>query len=271
VVVVASGLDGWEVRQVIKTLPKMTRPVLIAGLPGIGNVGKVAVDFMVEELGAVRLYDFFSYNLPHSVFVTEDNLIELPSISLFFRKGAGGRPDILFLAGDVQPVNEQACYSFSDSVLEVFIRHSGRHVITIGGIGLPAAPKKPKVYCTGTSKEIVKNYALVGVEPKLYGIVGPIIGVTGVLLGLSKRRGIPAVSLLAETFSHPMYLGIRGAREVVSVLNDKLAIGLDIKELDDEITQLETEAAEHSPPSELPKSLRGLMKQRKGEDVSYIG
>ncbi|MBI3037290.1 PAC2 family protein [Candidatus Woesearchaeota archaeon] len=271
----------WAVKLLAKSVPKLSKPVLIAGLPGIGNVGKVAVDFMVEELKAEKLYEFFSYNLPHSVFVTEENLVELPMISLYFKKGSGKRQDILFLAGDVQPVNEQSCYSFSDTVLDYFTKLGGAQVITIGGIGLPAelyfkkgavnVPNKPKVYCTGTSKDVVDSFKIVGVEPGLYGVVGPIIGVTGVLLGLSKRRKIPAISLLAETFSHPMYLGIRGAREVVSVLNDKLALGINIKELDREIREMESEAADRANPAELPKALRGIGKTRTGEDVSYIG
>ncbi len=264
-------MSDWIVKQVQKSVPKLSKPILIAGLPGIGNVGKVAVDFMVEELGAEKLYEFFSYNLPHSVFVTEDNLIELPTIALYLKKGAGKRPDLLFLAGDVQPVNEQSCYSFSDTVLDYFTKLGGSIVITIGGIGLPAPPKKPRVYSTGTTKEAVQPYKMINVEPKLYGVVGPIIGVTGVLLGLSKMRKIPAVSLLAETFSHPMYLGIRGAREVVSVLNDKLALGINIKELDAEIREMESEAADRAKAIDFPKAMRGMKNSGQGEDVSYIG
>ena len=264
-------MSDWTVKQVSKSIPKLSSPVLIAGLPGIGNVGKVAVDFMIEELDAEKLYELFSYNLPHSVFVTEENLIELPTIAMYFKKGAGKRPDIVFLAGDVQPVNEQSCYSFSDVVLDRFTGMGGSLVITIGGIGLPSVPKKPRVYCTGTSREITKAYTMINVEPKLYGVVGPIIGVTGVLLGLSKMRKLPAVSLLAETFSHPMYLGIRGAREVVSVLNDKLSLGLNIRELDAEISEMESEAADRAKAIDFPKALRGMRKPGSGEDVSYIG
>lgn len=265
-------MPDWEIKQVSKAIPKLANSVMIAGLPGIGNVGKVAVDFLIEELSAEKLYEFFSYSLPHSVFVNENNLVELPAISMFFKKGSGKRPDLLFIAGDVQPINEESCYSFSDTVLGLFEKLGGKQVVTIGGIGLPSAPKKPKVYCTGTEKAVVESYMVPGVEKTLYGVVGPIIGVTGVLLGLSRRRSIPAVSLLAETYGHPMYLGIRGAREVVSVLNGKLSLGINIKELDDEIKEMEKEAeAGARSASELPKSLRGLPKARSDKDVNYIG
>ena len=59
----------WEVTAETRAIPKLQDPILIEGLPGIGNVGKIAVDFMVGELKAKRLYSFFSYRFPHSVFV----------------------------------------------------------------------------------------------------------------------------------------------------------------------------------------------------------
>ena len=46
----------WEVTQEIKTVPRLNKPVFIEGLPGIGNVGKIAVDFLIEELGAKKIY-----------------------------------------------------------------------------------------------------------------------------------------------------------------------------------------------------------------------
>ena len=74
----------WEVTLEEKTIPKFKKPILIEGLPGIGNVGKIAVDFMIEELGAKKLYSFFSYKLPHSVFVNTDNLVEMPKLEIYY-------------------------------------------------------------------------------------------------------------------------------------------------------------------------------------------
>jgi uncharacterized protein len=267
-----SNVTEWEIKQVAKILPKLDSCIMIAGLPGIGNVGKVAVDFMIEELKAEKAFEFFSYSLPHSVFVNEKNLIELPTISMYCKKGSGKRPDLLFIAGDVQPINEESCYSLSEAALGVFKKLGGSQVVTIGGIGLPSVPKKPKVYCTGTDKAVVESFLVTGVEKTLYGVVGPIIGVTGVLLGLSKRNGISAVSLLAETYGHPMYLGIRGAREVVSILTGKFSLGIDIKELDAEIKAMESESDSAQKPEQLPKALRGLAKRgSQDQDVNYIG
>ena len=71
--------DFWKINTVGKK-QVLKNPILIVGLPGIGNVGKVSVDFMIDELKAKKVYELFSYSFPHSVFVNEDNLVELPSI-----------------------------------------------------------------------------------------------------------------------------------------------------------------------------------------------
>ncbi len=44
-------MSTWKINQSGKK-PKLNNPILIEGLPGIGNVGKVAVDFLIEELKA---------------------------------------------------------------------------------------------------------------------------------------------------------------------------------------------------------------------------
>ncbi len=40
--------------------PKLKNPVLIEGLPGVGNIGRVAVGYMIEELGAKKFAQLHS-------------------------------------------------------------------------------------------------------------------------------------------------------------------------------------------------------------------
>ena len=62
--------DVWTVVTKGK-LPELDNPLLIEGLPGIGNVGTVVVDFLIDEMKAIKLFEFESYTFPHSVFVNE--------------------------------------------------------------------------------------------------------------------------------------------------------------------------------------------------------
>lgn len=263
----------WKINKVIKRLPKLNDPILIEGLPGIGNVGKVAVDFIIDHLKAKKVYDLFSYTFPHSVFVNEDNLVELPVIEMYYKKFDNGRRDILLLAGDVQPIDEVSSYEFSEKVLDLLQEFEGKEVITLGGIGLQTIPKKPKVYCTGNNKKHIKSYtAGANLNDDLYGVVGPIVGVSGLLLGLAQRRNINAVTMLAETFGHPIYLGVKGAKEILKVLNKKLELGLDLSQLETEIKEVEAAMLKRSDDVKEVTKRSMLSKMRRlGDDTNYIG
>jgi len=261
----------WKFVQMGK-LPRLNKPVFIEGLPGIGNVGKVAVDFLIDEIKAKKLYEITSYTFPHSVFVNEDNLVELPIVEVFYKQMPNKR-DLLLLGGDVQPVDEISSYEFSDKIIEMAQKFNVAEIITLGGIGLNDIPKKPKVYCTGNSKRIIDAYKSDLVSNKLYGVVGPIVGVSGLLLGLASRKNINAVSLLAETYGHPMYLGIKGAKEILRVLNKKLDLRIDVNRLDREIKDIEGEIIKKTEQlSEITKQIALKKLQKKiGRDVDYIG
>ncbi len=267
-------MSSWQVERVGKK-EKLKSPVLIEGLPGIGNVGKIVVDFIIEKLKAKKIYEFSSYSFPHSVFVNEKNLIELPKIEIYCKKlSKKHKHDLLLLAGDIQPIDEESCYAFTDKVLDICSEHDVNEIITIGGIGLQTIPKKPTIYCTGNNNSIISKYKKGTIlNDKLYGIVGPIVGVTGLLLGLSEKRKIPAIALLAETFGHPMYLGVKGAREILKALNKKFGLSINLKDLDKEINTLEKEMLKKTEEfSNISKrtALKKLGAKLK-EETSYIG
>ncbi|MBU0981001.1 MAG: PAC2 family protein [Nanoarchaeota archaeon] len=241
---------------------RLNSPVLIEGLPGIGNVGKVAVDYLAEQLKAKKLINFSSNYMPHSVFVNENNLVEMPSIDILHASTKKG--EFLFLVGDTQPIDEPSCYEFTKKLLDELVDMGCTEIITLGGIGLPSAPKKPKIYITGNDKKIVKRYMDgLPLQHKIYGLVGPIVGVTGLLVGMAKPRNIPAVALLAETFGHPMYLGLRGSKELLKVLDKRYGFKVNFKTLDNDIKEIESEMSDA-----LPKRFKRLGMSK---DVSYIG
>ena len=268
----------WHVGKVAKRLPHLKKPVLVAGLPGIGNVGKLAADALVDGLKAKKAYEFFSYAFPHSVFVNESNLVELPTISLYYATCPKGKHDLLILAGDVQPIDEYSCYEFSDTVLDLCLRLGLSQVVTLGGIGLPTLPREPKVFITGNSTELIDAYRKgTKADSNLFGIVGPIIGVSGLLVGLAGRRKVRAVAMLAETYGHPLYLGMRGSRQLLAVLNTKLSLGLDLSKFDSDIREMDQDMIRKGKDLGLAVQ-QGLSegslqsrRQQLSKETSYIG
>jgi len=254
----------WRIEEVSK-MPKLKNPVLIEGLPGIGNVGKIAVDFIVENLKAKKVYDLFSYSLPHSVFIKENSLVELPKLEIYYKQTKN--QDLILLVGDIQPVSEEGCFSFCEAVANIAQKHGCTEIVTIGGIGLDKVPgPEPKVYCAANNEKIIEDFAKkTNVNKKSYGVVGPIIGVTGVLVGMSAKKNIPAIALLAETFAHPMYLGIKEARSVLKILEGKYSLGLKLEDIDKEIKNVEKEVLKKT------KEIQAISKKDSEKSLNYIG
>ncbi|MBS3107376.1 PAC2 family protein [Candidatus Woesearchaeota archaeon] len=246
---------------------EVNEPIIIAGLPGIGNVGKIAVDFLIEELKAKKIYDIYSDEFPNAVFVNEKNLVEMPTIELFTFKIKN--QDFVLLAGDVQPLDERGCYAFCESLLELFAEKSIKKVITLGGIGLKVIPEKPELFVTGVDAKAVKESKIDSVREDIYGEVGPIMGVAGLLIGLAARRNIPAVCYLVQTFGHPNYLGIKEARELLNVLSKALKLKVNLDNMDKEIKDIESEI-ETKTKAIMKLQQRGSVECKTGE-VNYIG
>ena len=256
----------WKIKQFSN--PKLKDPILIEGLPGIGNVGKIAVDFIIDNLKAKKLLQIYSKTLPHSFFFNEENLIELPLIEIYYKRLKD--KDLLLLSGDVQPLEETSCYEFCDTILDISEKYHSNEIITLGGIGLSNIPKDPRVFCTANNKDIMQKYRkkYKQMQNDAYAIIGPIVGVSGLLVGLAKERNIPAISLLTETYAHPAYIGIKSAKETLNVLNKTLNLNLNLENLDNEIEEIEQEFRKSEYLQKIQK-IKRFKKSRR--DISYIG
>ncbi len=251
--------------------PLLRNPLLVEGLPGIGNVGKIAVDFLIEEFGAKKVCSFFSYKFPHSVFVNDKNLVEMPKLELYAKSFPGKKRDLLLLTGDIQPIDEESCYTFCDEIINIAKSFRSNEIITTGGIGLQTIPEQPRVFCTSNNAQMLKEYTHKGlpVQEKIFGVVGPIVGVSGILLGLGKKRDMKGVALLAETFGHPMYLGVKGAKELLKVFEAKFQYGIDLKKMGREIIEVEKELMKKTKALVSEAGRAGAKARQR--DIGYIG
>ena len=240
------------------TKKSIKNPVIIEGLPGMGNVGKIAVDFIIDSLKATKYCEVTSRRFPNCVFVDERNNIELPKVSLYHKKIKG--QDFVFVSGDIQPVNEIGCYEFCEQVLKLFPKV--KEVVTLGGIGLEELPLEPKLYAAGTSPKVLSKYKL----PKAKGNVGPIFGVSGILVGMAKEKKVPGTVLLAQTLAHPHYLGIKGSRGLLKVLNSAWKLGINMRSLNREVKEIEAEIKDKV------EKVMMLSEEKKSTDhMTYIG
>lgn len=55
---------------VYKEKPELKNPILIEGLPGVGNVGKLAAEHLIDEIGAKKFADIYSTDFPRRCSLT---------------------------------------------------------------------------------------------------------------------------------------------------------------------------------------------------------
>ncbi|MFW5865687.1 MAG: PAC2 family protein, partial [Nanoarchaeota archaeon] len=249
-------------------------PIFIEGLPGIGNVGKVVVDTIIEKLDTKEVGSFQSHHMPNSVFINENNLIQLPSIKLHHYSKSG--VDFLLLTGDAQPSQERASYELAEELLQTIQSFDGSNIITIGGVGLNDIPEDPSIYVTGNDKSFISEFKKQGANDEVYGVVGPIVGISGLLLGLADSFNMKSIALLGETYGHPMYIGLKEARKILHMFNEKYEFDVDLSELDEEIDELERELeseGQMEAPDKISKkrSKKLSKKLAKYHDLNYIG
>jgi hypothetical protein len=174
--------------------PNLKNPVLVEGLPGFGNVGKIAARLLIEFTHAKVFAELYSPSFPDYVIVGRDGICRPPRYE--FHAATLGNTDVIILTGDAQPSLEdlKAHYMLCGEILDFAEQHGVRFLVTMGGIPTPKPAEE--VYVAATSPKLAAETVEKGAI--LYGR-GRIMGATGLLLGLAKNRGWKGICLLGAT------------------------------------------------------------------------
>ncbi|MDO9536731.1 MAG: proteasome assembly chaperone family protein [Thermoplasmata archaeon] len=236
--------------------PKLNKPILVEGLPGVGNVGKLAADHLISKLKAKKFISIYSKHFPPQVLIGDDGVIRLVSNDLYYHKSKNGS-DIIILSGDYQGISQEGQYEITYEVLDIFEKFGGSRIYTLGGWSVGKLISEPRVLGATTSKELVEELKIAGVQFSMNEPAGGIVGAAGLLLGLGQLRKIEAACLMGETsgyFSDP-----KSAQGVLEVLVKLLGIKIDFTELEKhskEIDDLTASLNDLKPAIEKPDELR---------------
>ncbi|MEZ5335962.1 MAG: PAC2 family protein [Methanolobus sp.] len=92
-------------------------PILIVGLPGVGHVGKLVAEHLVEELDAEKVLEIYSHHFPPQVMVDENSEIHLVNNEMFVCHT--DNHDIIALVGDHQSSSTEGHYKLCTIYLEL--------------------------------------------------------------------------------------------------------------------------------------------------------
>ncbi|MGQ9460232.1 MAG: PAC2 family protein [Candidatus Bathyarchaeaceae archaeon] len=174
--------------------PKLEHPVFVGGLPGLGNVGKIAARLVIEYKKAKRFAELYSPSFPDYVIVDRNGICRSPRYD--FYASSTSKNQFIILTGDTQPALEDvtAHYQLCDQILDFAEKYGCKFIVTMGGVTTPRP--KGEVYVAATSEKLAAENVNKGAI--LYGR-RRIMDDTGLLLGLAKERGLEGLCLLGAT------------------------------------------------------------------------
>ena len=247
--------------------PDLKDPVLVEGLPGVGNVGKLAADYLREQLKAKPVASIYSKFFPPQVYVSEEGIIRLVSNELSYRKATKpGERDLLLLGGDYQGISPEGQYELTHRSLELAASFGVKELYTLAGFAQGHVVEAPRVLGAATSEARVEAMKKVGVVFSRNDPGGGLIGASGLFLGLGRTFGMEGVCLMGETSGY--FVDPRSAEAVLKVLVKVLGIPLDFSELEAKAKEIDRIAQKIHDAEQKPAE---AAREAPREDLGYIG
>lgn len=204
---------------------KLTNPIAVIGSPGLGSIGKLVVDSLIEETKAKLTTKLYSTHLPafyqsKPAYLAHYALpglggakikaqkADLPKVDFFVNE-----PSLILVNG--YHSNFEGAYEIAKQVVEKLIEFGIKRIIITAGFG----SKEKKVCCAATNLDLVKKMK------KEYNLdteyQGPFYGFSGLVFGAAKLKKIEAISLFSGVEAppgNPEFPAKESAEELLKIL-----------------------------------------------------
>jgi uncharacterized protein (TIGR00162 family) len=251
-------MDAFDIETVSD--PDLEDPVLIEGLPGVGHVGKLAAEHLLEEFDGELVRRIYSEHFPPQVTVDEGRT-QLASAEVYALQEP--EQDLLVLTGDHQAGDGPGHYRLTEGFLEIADGFDVDRIFALGGVPTGELVDEPDVIGAATTDEFIEDLEDVGVEFREDEPAGGIVGISGLLLGLGERNGFEAACLMGETSGY--LVDPKSARAVLEVLQEAVDFDIGYDSLEERAEEME----------EVVKRIRQMEQQGSAapseEDLRYIG
>jgi uncharacterized protein len=203
-------------------------PTLVEGFPGVGLVGKIVVDHLIEHLDMTHYANVHCEGIPPVTTYQTDSSELVTPVRLY----VDADHDLLALQSDV-PIKPNAATAFADCVTGWFDAES---VLPVYVSGLPRQVEaEPALYGVGAGGGAERLEAA-GIEtPDETGLVS---GPTGALLAHAVENDTTAVGVVVE--SDPQFPDPDAATAVIERGIEPIAdLNVDTTELSDKAAEIE--------------------------------
>jgi proteasome assembly chaperone (PAC2) family protein len=203
--------------------PALENPVFVQGLPGFGNVGRIAAHLLIKFCEAKPFAELYSPSFPDYVSISSKGIAHLPKYE--FYSAPMEKNNLVIMTGETQPSFDDvvAHYHLCAEIVD-FVEKLGCHfIVTMGGV--PLTEDKIQVYVAATSSRLATEFMEKG--SVIYS-KGRIVGGTGLTLALAKERNLEGVCLLGTTtgFKADRGAGFRVFKFLMKALGKEINEGL---------------------------------------------
>lgn len=254
--------------------PKLVNPLLVVGLPGVGNIGRIAVGYLASELGGKMFATLHSEWFFPFVMIHDKSKINLLKNEFYYVKAKGkGQRDLVLLVGDCQSLSPQGHYEVVQNILDFSAKLGVKEIVTVGGLATGELESSDKVIGAVSDDTVMKKYAGYGIDFNAGAKVGYIVGAAGLTLGLGNEQGMKGICLLGQTSGFPIVTDPKAAENVLRVVVKMFGLKLNMGKLQKKVDEMEdfikkVEGLQMKAVSELAKSAKG---PASGEELRYIG
>ncbi|MBI4399647.1 proteasome assembly chaperone family protein [Candidatus Micrarchaeota archaeon] len=209
----------------------LKNPILIEGFPGIGLVGTISANYLVEKLKMEPLGYITSEKFPP--FSAVHNYQPMHPARIYKSKKHN---IVVILSEFIVPLS--TVHDLSTKIMEWSKQRKIKEIITLGGISIQG--EQDTVYGIASTPKLAKHVEKNGKVSLIRE--GATTGISGILLADCAAISFPALSLLAE--SKPDYLDPRAASMVLEALKGITGIKFDTRELIKEEKAIQTKLKE---------------------------
>ena len=245
---------------------ELDNPIFIEALPGLGHVGKLAADHMIDELEATKFAEIYSPTFPPQVLVRDEGIIENMYNELYYLRDVGeDNLDLIILVGNTQALSPEGQYIVCKEILDFVSKYNIDRIFTLGGmVTSPQPVENPNVFGAATNEANVE--LLKEAEIEIRSTDGGIVGASGLFLGLGVRQGIHGMCLMGETPGY--FIDAEAAEALLKKLSRILNFEINVDKLDERAEETRQMIAK---AQQMEQDLINKANAGNADDLRYIG
>lgn len=193
------------------TEPDVQKPLLIAALQDMGNVGNIVIDFINKSKKTIMFRTAESERLTYVL--DRGGYIEVPKEVWEYRYT---KNMVVFGGGFGQPKSDDELHALCQDVIDVAKKYGVKFIYTVGGFHTEKTISgTPKTFVTTTSIQLTEKLRQMGINTTPSRSL--ITGFNGLILGYAQSNNINGIGLYGE-LDEPSVPQYYTAKSVIKML-----------------------------------------------------